>query len=131
MRDEMGNKLVHVEIGLNNLPFRIFRTKDWRFLPEEKTRILSKAKAVGAIRAQVFDRSESENGEHECERCGRLVQWETFELHETVPKGKHGEVSVANCAALCHNCHTGSPDSAHGSRRWKTAKIKSHEGQNG
>ena len=128
-------KQVHVEIGPNGLPIRIFRTKDWRDLPADLVQIMDRSHAVGAIRAQVFDRAGGDSpagGEiHECERCGRTIRWETFELHETVPKGKHGEVSVANCAALCHNCHTGSPDSAHGSRRWKTAKIKSHEGQNG
>ena len=124
------SKQVHVQIGLNGLPIRIFRDKSWRDLPEDQVQIMDKAHAVYAIRAQVFDRAdasglEGEGHTSECERCGRTIQWENFEMHETIPKGSGGEVSVENCEALCHNCHTGNPDSAHGSRRWHTAKIKS------
>jgi hypothetical protein len=34
-------------------------------------------------------------------------------------------VSVENCEALCHACHQGDADSAHGNRRFQSAKIKS------
>ena len=91
---------------------------------------MDRAKAVGAIRAQVYDRAEVENEEHECERCGRFITWDSFEMNEIRPKGAGGgktggEVSLENCEALCHGCHQGSPDSAHGNRRWQTSKIKS------
>ena len=96
--------------------------------------IMDRAKAVGAIRAQVYERATGDSpagGElSECERCGRIIRWETFEMHETIPKGKHGEVSLSNCEALCHACHQGGPDSAHGNRRWHTSKIKSDKGHN-
>ena len=120
------SKQVHVQTGLNGLPIRIFRDRSWRDLPEDQVQKMDKARAVGVIRAQVYDRAVSEeDGLAECDRCGRVVQWNTFEMHETVPKGSSGEVSVEICEALCHQCHTGSPDSAHGNRRWQSAKIKS------
>ena len=118
------SKQVRVEIGPNGLPCRIFRDASWKTC--DSVQIMDRAKAVGAIRAQVYDRSQAPEGEHhECERCVRIIRWETFEMHETIPKGKHGEVSLDNCEALCHACHQGGPDSAHGNRRWHTSKIKS------
>lgn len=90
---------------------------------------MDKAHAVGAIRAQVFDRATGDSlaGEElsECEICGRIIRWDTFEMNERIPKGSGGEVSLENCEALCYACHQGRPDSAHGDRRWQTAKIKS------
>ena len=127
-------KQVHAQIGVNGLPIRIFNDKSWRDFPEDQVRIMDRAHAVGAIRAQVFDRSiETAQEGHcldtdaACERCGRRIRWETFEMNEKIPKGssKRGEVSVENCEALCHACHQGDADSAHGNRRWQSAKIKS------
>lgn len=112
------SKLVRVQLSPEGLPIRIFRNKDWRLLPEEEVAILTKQEAVGKIRQAVYHRSNSF-----CERCGRRITWDSLEMHETLPKGKGGEVSLENCEALCHQCHTGSPDSAHGDRRWQTAKI--------
>jgi len=127
----MPSKSVHVEIGPNGLPIRIFRDKSWKTC--ESVQIMDRAHAVGSIRAQVFDRSEVDSpagGElHECENCGRIITWETFEMNEKRPKGAGGgktggEVSLENCEALCSQCHQGNPDSAHGDRRWHTAKLK-------
>jgi 5-methylcytosine-specific restriction endonuclease McrA len=127
----MASKTVRVELGPNGLPCRIFRDKSWRDLPEESVRKMDKAAAVGAIRAQVFDRASGEDGDYtECERCGRRITWDGFEMNEKLPKGSGGEVSLKNCEALCHACHQGGPDSAHGDRRWQTSKL-SPEGQNG
>lgn len=126
------SKQVRVEIGPNGLPCRIFRDASWKTC--DSVQIMDRAKAVGAIRAQVYERATGDSpagGElSECERCGRIIRWETFEMHETIPKGKHGEVSLDNCEALCHACHQGGPDSAHGNRRWHTSKIKSDKGHN-
>jgi 5-methylcytosine-specific restriction endonuclease McrA len=124
------SKQVHVQIGLNGLPIRIFRDRSWRDLPADQVQIMDRASAVYAIRVQVFDRAEAEGGWNECERCGRLIGWNTFEMNEILPKGKGGgktggEVSVENCEALCKPCHQTGPDAAHSNRRWHTAKIKS------
>ena len=131
LEDVLG-KQVRVEIGPNGLPCRIFRDASWKTC--DCVQIMDRAKAVGAIRAQVYDRATGDSpagGElAECERCGRIIRWETFEMHETIPKGKHGEVSLSNCEALCHACHQGGPDSAHGNRRWHTSKIKPDKGHN-
>lgn len=126
-------KLVRVEIGSNGLPCRIFRDKSWKTC--NSVQIMDRGKAVGAIRTQVWDRSETPDGWHECERCGRLIGWDTFEMNEKRPKGAGGgktggEVSLQNSEALCHQCHQGNPDSAHGNRRWQTSKIKFDKGQN-
>jgi 5-methylcytosine-specific restriction endonuclease McrA len=121
-------KLVRVEIGPNGLPCRIFRDHSWKTC-ENEVQIMDRAKAVGAIRAQVFDRATGDSpagGEtSECERCGRTIRWETFEMHERVFKGKGGEVSLQNCEALCRACHRTSGDAAHADRRWQSSKIKS------
>jgi 5-methylcytosine-specific restriction endonuclease McrA len=129
----MPSKLVRVELGDNGLPIRIFRTKDWRLLPAEKVQVMDRGAAVGLIRKQVFERARVEGPRSfgdwfECERCGRRISLGTGEMNEKRPKGKAGgktggEVSLENCEALCHQCHTGSPDSAHGNRRWQTAKL--------
>jgi 5-methylcytosine-specific restriction endonuclease McrA len=130
----MTSKLVPVEIGPNGLPCRIFRTKEWKTC--DSVQIMDRGKAVGAIRAQVYDRSEAPEGaHHECERCGRYITWESFEMNEKRPKGSGGgktggEVSLENSEALCHQCHQGSSDSAHGNRRWQSSKIKFNKGQN-
>ena len=127
--EDMLGKQVRVEIGPNGLPCRIFRDTSWKTC--DSVQIMDRAKAVGAIRAQVYDRSQAPEGEHhECERCGRYITWDWFEMHETVPKGSGGEVSLENCEALCHGCHQGNTDSAHGNRRWQTSKIKSDKGHN-
>lgn len=133
-RVRMPSKLVHVEIE-NGLPIRIFRTKEWRLLPDDRIGTMSRAEAVCKIREQVFERATGDSpagGEIiECDRCGKRITWETGEMHETLPKGKGGEVSLANCEALCRNCHTAGPDAAHADRKWQTAKIKSDGDING
>lgn len=123
-------KKVRVLVGENNLPARIFRKdKEWlKFEPHEWI-WMGKADAVGLIRLQVFERTGGRVFEGEtlvkgkCEECDRYITWDSMEQHERIFKGKGGEVSLENCIALCHNCHTGSPTSAHGDRRWQTAKL--------
>lgn len=124
----MKSKLVHVELGDSGLPCRIFRDRSWRNFPEDRIALISKAEAVKSIRDRVFVRAKNDDGTAECERCGRYITWESFEMNEKIPKGSGGEVSLSNCEALCHDCHQGHPDSAHGNRRWQSAKIKSEEG---
>lgn len=121
------SKLVHVLMGENGRAEKIFRDKSWRDYPEGKTYITTKAEAVGDIREQVFERTRSPlTGQFECQKCGRTVTSLSGEMNEITPKGsaKRGEVSLSNCEVLCHDCHTGSPDSAHGDRRWHTSKLQ-------
>lgn len=128
----MAGKLVRVEI-VDDLPARIFRNKEWKTCPNP-VHLMDRSSAVKSIREQVYERSRGLQGPG-CERCGRRITWESFEMNEKRPRGAgggktKGEVSLENCEALCHQCHQGSPDSAHGNRRWQTAKLKSDEGQN-
>ena len=127
----MASKLVHVEIDDTGLPCRIFRDKSWRLLPEDKVSVMTKAEAVGMIRLRVYHRARHELTDAQCDRCGRYITWDSMEMNERVPKGSGGEVSLSNGEALCHQCHQGHPDSAHGNRRWQTAKIRSTEGPDG
>jgi hypothetical protein len=118
-------KWVRVLIGPEGRPVRIFRNKDWLDFPAGQVVEMTKAEAVGSIREQVFERARNPlTGQFECENCGRIITWDSMEMHEVLPRGGGGEQSVENGEALCHSCHTGSPDSAHGMRRWQTAKIK-------
>ena len=129
----MPSKIVRALMGQNGRAEKIFRDKTWLDSPVERVYQTTKKEAVADIREQVFERCGGDSpagGEiHECEECGRRITWDTMEMHEKIPKGKHGEVSLENCVALCHLCHTGSADSAHGNRRWQTAKL-SPEGSN-
>jgi 5-methylcytosine-specific restriction endonuclease McrA len=128
-------KSVRVELdGIGNV-VRIFRDHSWLNYDPEFVRIMDRAEAVGEIRYQVYSRTRNEDGYHECEKCGREIKWETMEMNEKRPKGAGGgktggEVSLTNCEALCPSCHQGNKDSAHGNRRWHTAKLPvSPEGQ--
>ena len=133
LEDVLG-KQVRVEIGPNGLPCRIFRDTSWKTC--DSVQIMDRAKAVGAIRAQVYDRSQApEGGHHECERCGRYITWDWFEMNEKRPKGAGGgktggEVSLENSEALCKACHQTEPDAAHKDRRFQSSKIKSDKGHN-
>lgn len=130
----MTNKLVHVQTDETGLPCRIFRDKSWRLLPDSETTTMTKQEAVGCIRQRVYDRCmvppNDDQSWHECERCGRTIDWDTMEMHETIPKGSGGEVSLENCEALCRACHQTGLDAAHKDRKWQTSKL-SPEGQNG
>ena len=132
----MASKLVRVELGDHGNVIRIFRDKSW-LTCLNPVQLMDRAKAVRSIRMQVYDRAMVDNFRntsgtcyHECERCGRSITWDTFEMHETVHRGKGGEQSLENCEALCRSCHQTGPDAAHKDRKWQTAKL-SPEGQNG
>lgn len=125
------NKTVLAEVGLDGLPIRIFRTvKAAIQLPVEQVAEFPKAFAVGVIRRKVFERAGcTPHQSGNCEECGRTIRWyagdwDSGEMHEVIPRGKGGEVSVHNSIALCRNCHTVDATSAHGNRRWHSAKIK-------
>lgn len=111
----MAKQSVFVEVEDGKI-IRILRTtaEAWR-LPAERVQQWPRSEAVKAIREQVFDRSKGE-----CEDCGRRVTKMTGEMHERIPKGKGGEVSLANSCFLCYYCHQGRKDSAHGDRRWQS-----------
>lgn len=124
----MKAKLVHVELDDSGLPCRIFRDRSWRSFPEDNISLAAKSFAVAAIRKRVFDRSKNDDGIAECERCGRYITWDSFEMNEKILKSLGGEVSLENCEALCQDCHQTGPDAYHADRRWQSAKIKSEEG---
>ena len=102
---------VHVELDEDGRAIRIFRTKKAADLSlaaelgrvEERER----SEAVGQIRWQVFQASEGQ-----CERCGCLITWRGFHMHEQITRGHGGEISVGNSIALCSRCHLG-PDGVH------------------
>lgn len=127
----MTSKLVRVEIDETGLPCRIFRDKQWRLLPDDKTSVMTKAEAVGMIRLRVYHRARHELTDAQCDRCGRYITWDGFEMNEKKLKSLGGEVSLENCEALCRPCHQTGPDAYHSNRRWQTSKIKSDEGPDG
>lgn len=120
----MSVKLVYVEIDpKTELPVRILRTnKDALALPAELVRQMAKSVAVGYIRKQVIDRARYKQFIL-CEFCGATINEFVGEMHEVVPKGKGGEVSLDNSRFICHDCHTGKPDSEHGDRGWHRQSL--------
>jgi 5-methylcytosine-specific restriction endonuclease McrA len=110
-----------VEMSDAGLPITIFRTEKAAIaaiLNGCRVREMARSIAVGLIRAQVILRADEL-----CERCGTVLTEDTGEMHETLPKGKGGEVSLANCEWLCHRCHQGDKDSAHGNRRTRFGEV--------
>ena len=121
----MRLKIVKALRGENGRICRIFRNdKAWLSFSAEQICTTTKAEAVLDLREQVFELSKNPlTGLAECCKCGRSITWESMEMHEIVFRGRGGEQSLENCEALCRECHTGSQDSAHGNRRWQTAKL--------
>lgn len=112
-------KIVFVEIDAQGNPVRIFRnTREALELPAERVRGLPRSSAVHSIREAILLRSHGlcESG------CGRRINRETGEMHEKLPRGKGGEISLTNSIFICRPCHTG-PQGAHGNRRWHTSRI--------
>jgi uncharacterized protein with PIN domain len=105
-------KLAFVELGEAGNVIRIFRTRKAAAASGVPMLQMPRADAVHVIRQQVRKRAGGV-----CERCGEVISAVTGEMHENLPRGKGGEVSLENCEWLCHGCHQGRPDSAHGSRR--------------
>jgi 5-methylcytosine-specific restriction endonuclease McrA len=106
---------VLVETTEDGNPIRIFRNGKAAVkaaLAGRYVTSMRRAEAVGLIREMV-----RHSAGDVCQRCGAILTKETGEMHETLPKGKGGEVSLDNCEWLCHACHQGRPDSAHGDRR--------------
>lgn len=73
-----------------------------------------KLDAIGAIRKQIWARCGGR-----CEDCGKPVTesgslYKRMHMHEVIPKGSGGEVSLTNCCGLCYHCHI---NVAHGDRR--------------
>lgn len=111
----MAAKQVWVELNGDLVPVRIFRTQKAAVQAALAGRDVDewpRAWAVEIIRKQVIARANSA-----CDRCGTIVSDDSGEMHETLPRGKGGEVSLENCEWLCHDCHQGREDSAHGNRR--------------
>lgn len=118
-------KYVWVEIDATENPVRIFRNRHAALeLPQERTRLWPRASAVHLIREAILLRSQGlcESG------CGRRISRDTGEMHEKVPRGKGGEISLVNSVFICRPCHTG-PSGAHGDRRWQTSKLCVHHEQ--
>lgn len=112
----MSRNRVYVEL-VNGYPIRIFRGRTFAVLSpayaEGRVGEWPKKDAVAVVRKIVFERSQGE-----CERCGEITTERSGEMHEMVPRGHEGEVSVENSWFICNSCHTGHKDSFHGNRRW-------------
>lgn len=116
---------VYVELDDQGVFLRIIKT--WREacqIPPDRLIQYPRGEAVKQIRRLVFARSEGN-----CEWCSECTTWDTGEMHEVISKGDGGEVSTENCVFICHGCHQGRVDAAHGNRRWggqKELKLASH-----
>ncbi len=114
----MGKQLVYVEIDPETeLPIRILKTNlQVVNLDPEVLRQMARSVAVNYIRLQIIARA-IRNKKILCEYCGSILTSETGHMHEKIPKGKGGEVSLDNCVFICPRCHIGS-DGEHGDRKW-------------
>lgn len=117
--------MVYVEIDPETkLPMRIFKNKKRALASDpEYVKEMERKEAVMLIRLQVVARAIREKRVL-CEFCGEVITSITGEMHEVVPKGKGGEVSLDNSRLICNTCHTGAADSEHGDRRFQSSKEK-------
>lgn len=109
----MSRGRVMVELGKDGTIQRIFRfTKHAFAVDPQFVKEYSRKDAVAAIRHAVFERS----GGY-CEACGIEVTehsgWHKGEMHERVPRGRGGEISLDNSIFVCRKCH----EQAHSSRK--------------
>ena len=99
----MAKQSVFVEINpKTELPIRIVK-HTWQVakLDPEIVRRMARSVAVGYIREQVIERAKR-NNLILCEFCGNVLTEVTGEMHEVVPKGDGGEVSLENCRFICN-----------------------------
>ena len=99
---------------------RIFRSthgQDWQRALEARTlETCPKRDAISAIRSQIWNRCAGN-----CEWCGKRITENgplvaRMNMHEKIPKGSGGEVSLTNSVGICYDCHFNSPK-AHGDRK--------------
>lgn len=116
---------VYVEINPETqLPVRILKNAKEAALvkqsegmfEDEIVRQMDRGTAVIIIRLQVVARARRGNL-IQCEFCGKNITENTGHMHEVVPRGKGGHISVDNSRLICPECHIG-PEGEHGDRKW-------------
>lgn len=114
----MAKQTVWVEIDPEtDMPMRVLKKGEiWVTPVSAELRQMNKSEAVGSIREQVFYRAKRGNIIM-CEFCGNTITETTGHMHEVIPKGQGGMVSLDNCVAICADCHIGK-DGEHGDRFW-------------
>jgi 5-methylcytosine-specific restriction endonuclease McrA len=95
---------VWVEIE-NGLAIRIFNnhkfaSKEQVEFPKKIIKEVNRKEAIHQIRKQVFDMYKQE-----CIYCGEYLTFQTMHMHERLPRGKGGEISIYNSVPACYNCH--------------------------
>ena len=101
-----------MEIDTLGNPVRIYRNQKGYLAYGIHAVLMDRSKAVSAIRKQVWDLT---NGE--CVWCSNPITEASMHLHEIVPRGQGGEISLENSTGLCAECHITGPDAAHSNRK--------------
>ena len=70
--------------------------------------------STAEIRRAVYDRQHGE-----CLWCSKFVTFQQAHMHEVVPRGRQGKISLDNSIILCAECHL---DFAHGNRKPQFSK---------
>lgn len=69
---------------------------------------------IAAIRKAIFVRQGKV-----CLWCAKALTWTQLHMHELVPRGKGGKISLDNSVGLCYSCHI---NGAHGNRKPQWSK---------
>lgn len=110
-------KKVWVGLGTNFLAVEIYKSLRECIQASPKYYIqLNRAVAVEEIRKQIWDRTDGE-----CEWCGSFIT-EAFHMHEVIPRGEGGNISLENSVGICASCHL---NDAHGDRKPRFGDHKS------
>ena len=120
----MAKQSVYVELDGESI-IRIFRVSHEAYALSvehpEKVGYVARKVAVEEIRKAVCKRATDDEGITHCEDCGKRIDWWTGHMHERVPKGSGGDISISNGCFICPRCHL---DVEHGDRRFQSSKIK-------
>ena len=77
--------------------------------------------SVKEIRRVIFERQ----GRH-CLWCDKELTWNQLHMHEKIPRGKGGKISLDNSIGLCYDCHL---NNAHGDRKSQFKKMVDNGGK--
>ena len=115
------SKQVWVEVDEVGNPIRIFYSQRRAIqvgVEGKKVELFDRSVAVSVIRDIIWDRTGGD-----CTWCGNPITKASLHMHEVLPRGEGGEISLDNSVGICADCHIG-PQGAHGNRRPRFGENK-------
>lgn len=97
-----------VELSADEVPVRIFGSAFAAFTFHGRVILMSKREAISAIRLQIWHRTHGV-----CDWCSKPISEQSMHMHEMIPRGEGGEISLSNSVGICYDCHFGPAGHGH------------------